>query len=63
MRYLKGTIDFALTCGGQEWDWKPELIYYVDTDGGIYPHKKSISGYVFRITGEPLECIRNPLQN
>lgn len=48
LRYLKGTIDFALTYGRLE-DWKPELTHYVDADGGTNPHRKSISGYVFTI--------------
>jgi hypothetical protein len=43
LRYLKETIYFALTCGGQG-DWKPELTLYVDADGGTNPHRKSISG-------------------
>ena len=25
LRYLKGNMDFALTCGGQRGNWKPEL--------------------------------------
>jgi len=25
LRYLKGTIDFVLTCGGQRGNWRPEL--------------------------------------
>jgi hypothetical protein len=32
-------------------DLKPELTNYVDADGGTNPHRKSISGYVFTITG------------
>ena len=32
-------------------DWKPELTLYVDADGRMNPHRKSISGYVFTIAG------------
>ena len=27
LRYLKGTIDFVLTCRGQKGNWKPELAF------------------------------------
>ena len=38
--YMKG--DFALT-------WGTEITHYVDANGGTNPHRKSISGYVFRV--------------
>ena len=38
LRYLKGTVNFALTYGGQGEDWEPRLTHYVDADGGTNPH-------------------------
>jgi transposase InsO family protein len=51
LRYLKGTIDLTLTYGGENQTWTPEVTQYVDSDWGSNPHRKSISGYVFKIAG------------
>ena len=37
LRYLKGTMNLALTYGGEE-DWGIDITQYVDADGGTNPH-------------------------
>jgi hypothetical protein len=50
-RYLKGTINYKLTYGGRNQEWNSEVTQYVDSDWASNPHRKSISGYVFKIAG------------
>jgi hypothetical protein len=44
-------MDLVLTYGGDSEDSAPELIQYVDADGGTNPHRKAISGYIFTLAG------------